>query len=224
MTLKNGLMTLNRFSSGLAAAAFVLVVPLFTALPSFAFSPSICDADSGNLVLNCGFELDTGFQDLEDWTVSGGSPTAFLSTTPVNSGNFAATFTSNVGDAYLSQTLSTVAGDSYTFSFYLDVVGGETLMQADWNGTTELDLTSTSTIASGYQLYSYDVTATSSSTVIQFGGLDPVGYNYLDDVEVNLIPSGAAIPEPSTIPVLAVSLILMGIVVRRKLIARTGNS
>lgn len=224
-------MTLNRFLSGLAAAAFSLVVPLFTALPSFADSASICDADSGNLVLNCGFELDTGFQDLEDWTVAGGSPTAFLSTTPVNSGNFAATFTSNAGDAYLSQTLSTVAGDSYTFSFYLDVVpvnassgNGESLMQADWNGTTELDLTSTSTIASGWQLYSYDVTATSSSTVIQFGGLDPVGYNYLDDVEVNLVPSGATVPEPSTIPVLAVGLILMGIVVRRKLIPRTVNS
>jgi hypothetical protein len=168
--------------------------------------------------------LDTGFQDLQDWTVTGGSPTAFLSTPPnVNSGDYAAEFTSNSGNAFITQTLTTTPGANYTFSFYLEVSAlsgnGESLFEADWNGVTELDLTSSSTIPTGFQLYSYNVTATSASTVIQFGGVDPVGYNYLDDVEVNLASSTtSSTPEPSTMPVLAVSLVVTGIVVRRKLI------
>ena len=87
----------------------------------------------------------------------------------------AAEFTSNVGNAFLTQTLTTTPGANYTFSFYLEVIAlsgnGEPLFEADWNGATELDLTSSSTIPAGFQLYSYNVMATSASSVIEFGGV-----------------------------------------------------
>jgi hypothetical protein len=200
---------ISKVLSGLGLAVLLMTVP-----SSAWATPSYCDSIGGNLVANCGFELGN----FTSWAVTDGSPATalFISTEPsqpVNSGTYAATFTANATSTSdvdtITQTLATVAGSSYTFAFYLDVVpcctgvpSGEYVFQADWNGTQELNLTSTSTIASGYQLYTYAVTATSSSTVIQFDGSDPNGYNNLDDVVVT-VQGSSAVPEP-------VSMLLMG--------------
>src|SRR5215471_7519939 len=91
---------------------------------------SICDAVADNLVSNCGFELSTpcgvtlaGCPDsfLPQWTPSGDlswfgvtSNAAF-----VNSGTNGA-FAGPLGDlGYITQTLPTSAGTSYTLTFWL---------------------------------------------------------------------------------------------------------
>ena len=87
---------------------------------------SICDATAGNLASNCGFE--TG--DFTSWTLSGNDVTngllgnlygvegvdPIVSTAP-NSGSYQAYFSDIVSNATtLSETISTVASDTYTVS------------------------------------------------------------------------------------------------------------
>src|SRR5713226_2730052 len=87
------------------------------ALPSksAAVNGSICDGVDGNLVMNCGFE--TG--DFTNWAQSGNTGFTGVDDLSANSGAFGAYF-GPIGDlGYITQTLSTIPGQTYSLTFYL---------------------------------------------------------------------------------------------------------
>jgi hypothetical protein len=182
------------------------IIGLGGAIPTFAATASVCDAVSGNLVQNCGFE--TG--DFTDWTVTGTVSSNFdVFTNFPDSGNDDARFGDTTLD-YIDQSFSTVAGDTYSVSFYVDatvpgnVVSPNGQFVAEWDGTNILSMTGSTYPGScsgpdsaGYDLCSFTETATSTSSDIKFGGATADAYYHLDDVIVT--QNTSAVPEPSSI-------------------------
>ncbi len=113
----------------------------------------------------------------------------------------------------ITQTLATVSGQTYTISYwvasdqpnFLEVTfGGSTLFNgtAPTNGAT----------SAGYVEYSFNSTATSTSTVLAFSGQRTVrGGTLLDDVSV----TASAVPEPATWILTAGALLGLGVSYRR---------
>ena len=92
---------------------------------SVAFTPSICDSISGNLVQNCGFE--TG--DFTDWSgVAFGEPNI---SKDANSGHYSAEVyvPQSLDGEDLTQSFNTIAKGNYTATFYVKSVV--------WNGTMQ---------------------------------------------------------------------------------------
>lgn len=177
------------------------------------------------LVSNGGFEANAGA-----WSVPSGWTAgvfAFAATagdvqlSDAHSGSFVAGFSSvNTLDS-LSQSLATVAGQSYTLSFWLnnsffalnpDGSGGVNQFTASWNGATVFDQTDLST--SGWQQYSVDVTANSADSALSFSGRNKYGYFGLDDVSVVLAVT--AVPEPASYAMLLAGLGVLGAAARRR--------
>jgi hypothetical protein len=136
---------------------------------------------------NGGFE--TG--DFSDWTLTGdGSPDNFVDNgtyiTPY-SGAYVAALGELGSVAYLSQNLPTTSGQSYLLSLWLDSpnINKKTTpneFSVLWNGDTLFDQFDIGKI--GWTNLQFVVTATSSSTTLQFGGRDDKYYLGLDDVSV----------------------------------------
>jgi hypothetical protein len=140
-----------------------------------------------SLVLNGGFE--TG--DFTGWTLAGdGAPYNFADNgtyvTP-HSGNYAAALGENGSTATLSQSLSTVAGQKYLLSFWLDnAVAGSSQnreqFSASWNGTTLYSRNNPPVF--GWTDVQFVVTATGASTILSFVSRNDPYYFGLDDVSV----------------------------------------
>jgi hypothetical protein len=143
-----------------------------------------------NLVVNGDFE--TG--DFTGWTTDSGSVTT--GSTYAHSGTYGAQFGPVGSLGYLSQTLSTTPGTSYVLSFWLDSPDGDTPneFQVSWDGTTLLDEANIPAI--GWTNIQFMVTATGTSTVLQFGFRDDPTYLGLDDVSVSTQSSTS--PPPFT--------------------------
>jgi Viral BACON domain len=139
------------------------------------------------LVQNGGFE--TG--DFTDWILVG-DPFNYNFVTnglyfPVispHSGNFEALMGEVGFLATLSQTLSTVSGQQYVFSSWVNSPDGAAPNECkiSWNGNTLFDQVNMP--ATGWTNLAFIVTATGSSTAIQFGMRDDETYLGLDDVSV----------------------------------------
>ncbi len=159
----------------------------FTNLTDGAAQPRLFTLSvlSLNLVQNNGFE--TG--DFTGWTKTGTSSAiqAMLVVTNshyVHSGRYGAALGSQYTLGYLSQTLSTSPGQLYFVSFWLGSPDGYVPNQfmAIWDGNT---LFSQSNLPRfGWTNLTFTVTASSSSTVLQFGCLDQPKFLGLDDVSV----------------------------------------
>src|SRR5260221_5277060 len=127
-----------------------------------------------SIVQNGGFE--TG--DFTGWTLSGsdtndifiddGSQTGIVP----HSGNYLAALAPVGSFSYLSQTLATIAGVGYSLSLWLNSPNGLTPNKflVSWNGNALFDQTNLPAI--GWTNMQFTVTATGSSTVLQFGSQD----------------------------------------------------
>jgi len=221
--LKEEWLTLNRLLAGLALM-FLLVI-----LPAKAKAQSLCDADPNNIVLNCGFE--TG--DFTDWTVNesanvawGVHPSSIDNSGPgPNSGTYFAstgcTGAQCIGSDslsttnYLYQNLTTVAGDTYSVTFYFASGGepGQELL-ATFGGTTLFDLVNLPGNAeTGYTAYTTTVVASATTSLLEFQGRQDPAYNALDDISVDLV---TGTPEPSSVAMLGCGL--LGLVVLKRYI------
>ena len=151
-------------------------------------------------VQNGGFE--TG--DWTDWTLSNdiyGSVVTAVSGISPHSGSYFAALGAGGSLGSLSQTLQTVPNQPYLLSLWLNspnVRGGNTPNEFSvaWNGNTlfdEINIPNTS----GWTNLQFIVTATSVSSVLQFGERDDPWYLGLDDV--NLTPIPAAMFQPTTV-------------------------
>src|SRR5262245_15667375 len=91
----------------------------------------VCHAT--NIVVNGGFE--TG--DFTAWMLSGTIVDTFVGTDQPHSGSSAATVGAYPTDVFLTQILPTVAGASYTLSYWLQNEGGTPNdFSVSWNGAT----------------------------------------------------------------------------------------
>jgi len=141
---------------------------------------------SPGLLVNGGFE--TG--DFTGWTLSGGDPgdnfvdNGFRSGMTPHSGTWLAALGSSGSDSYLSQTIATKAGAQYALSLWLDSPDGMSPNEflVSWNGNTLFDETSLPAI--GWTNLQFLVSATATSTVLEFGFRDDPRYLGLDDISV----------------------------------------
>ena len=135
-----------------------------------------------SFVQNGGFEAGS----FMSWTQSGDTGFTSISTssTYVHTGSHGAKLGPNTM-GYLSQTLATVPGQAYVLSFWLkDVASGSPeIFLAKWNATTVYAITNP-VAAFGWTDLSFIVTATTASTVLQFGFENSPSYFGLDDISV----------------------------------------
>jgi len=142
-----------------------------------------------NLVLNPGFE--TG--NFTDWTATDPDPGVDIGVDnqpeDVNSGTYGV-FAGNAVTTTLSQTIATTVGDTYNIAFFLDVYQSDATdggMTATFGGQTAVSLTAPAETDNGgnpFMEYSATITATSTSSVLEFTFKDPPGFFGLDDVSV----------------------------------------
>jgi hypothetical protein len=146
------------------------------------------------LVTNGGFE--TG--DLTGW--EGDGAFVYNYRQGVHSGNYATYFGAVEELDGINQTIDTVAGQSYNFSFWYSSDGGlPNEFQAYFGSNKVFDVVNDP--AHGYVQESFNVTASTDRTNIAFLGRNDPSYQALDDVSVT-----ANVPEPTSLALLGLGL------------------
>jgi hypothetical protein len=170
---------------------------------------------SADLIINGDFE--TG--DFTGWTTGANSFPETIVFSPVHGGTHAAQiagFSSNPNT--LSQTVSTISGQTYDLSFWRDVTnGGATnFLTLSWDGHqffSELNVGD----SNGYQQFSVNVVGNGSDTLLFTCANDPA-FTYLDDVSLTSV---SAVPEPSSTALLVSGGICMVVGAIRRRVRNT---
>jgi hypothetical protein len=138
------------------------------------------------ILQNGGFE----FGDFTGWTTSGNFTFSSVSTNALyaDSGFYGGQFGPVTTLGYLSQTVTTVPGQTYLIGFMLDNPRFMTNAEFNvaWNGTPLMDVTNLGLI--GWLPYEFLVTASGTTSTLKFGFRDDPSYLGLDEVFISAIP------------------------------------
>jgi hypothetical protein len=148
-----------------------------------------------NLVTDPGFESCTAIAQ----SPPGWSGNAICNADNPHTGSWDAYF-SGLGTVTLSQSIATAIGGTYDFSFWQrDNAGAANTFTASFGADEVLDLVSPS--EGGYTLEDFAVSATASSTTIEFTSTQNGGFWNLDDVSVT--QTASPVPEPASFALVA---------------------
>ena len=179
----------------LSAASLAVALGLGIAAPA-----------SATVVANPGFE--TG--DFTGWTQSGDTGFTTVTTNPyfIHSGSYGTAFGPMGSDGFISQTLVTVPGATYSISSWLHSDGATPNdFNITFDGITLLSLTDIPVGPwTNYVVYG---AASTASTVLRFGLFNNPGFLGLDDVS-------ARVPEPATLALFGAGLAGLGAMRRRR--------
>ena len=151
----------------------------------------------GSIVQNGGFE--TG--DFTGWTLAGDTLAGNLIYNAVassgdfagvvHSGNYGAFLGEGGFPATLSQTVATMPGQLYQFSFWLDnpQAGTNQIFAASWDGNSLVNFTNPPAFA--WTNFQFLVPASDTNTVLQFAAENDPNYFGFDDVSVAPVPAVA---------------------------------
>ena len=186
-------------------------------------TPSACDAMSGNLIANCGFEAAGGAAAAypQSWTTDSGYALH------ANVDNQVVTYDLHTGlnglkfgnldtevAAGISQTVMTLVGATYAVTFW--TYTGQTTdaganFDARVDGTSQIHLVGDAQTAGTYAQYGYSFVGTGSDTIGFLAQSNPSEW-YLDDIAVVQSAAapgggspGTAVPEPMSLTLLGVS-------------------
>jgi len=192
----NVTVSLNSAASNLLAGVYTTNL-VFTNLTSGIGQPRQFTLQVGQpLLQNGGFE--TG--DFTGWALVGDSSGTFVDDSsqtgiPPHSGSYFAALGQQGSLGYLSQTLSTFAGQPYFLSLWLysPYLGSHNkntpnAFLVQWNGATIYNATNMPAFSAWTNLQ-FVVTATGTSTLLQFGFQDDPSWLGLDDINVIPIPT-----------------------------------
>lgn len=113
----------------------------------------------------------------------------------------------------IQQTIATMAGQLYNFSFDLQNDGGNpNSANVSFGGTNVLSLTDASSF--GFTHYSFNVAATSANTALNFAFQQNPAYFRLDNISVMAIAGG--VPEPATWGLMILGFGAAGFAMRRR--------
>lgn len=169
-----------------------------------------------NLVQNGNFA--TG--DFTDWNACGGNEvtSSYAGYLPRAGDRYFVVFGAVGGDSPLYQTISTIAGQSYEYSFWLAGNGtGDSDASVYWNDSL-VSVIGSPVPNESWTEYSFTVTATGSRTDIGFGLRNDPSWDGLSDVSVTAIPT---LPETTTIIAGASMLLPLGAGALRRLRKRS---